>query len=91
MSEVFEELEYCASVRDDVEEAVAARLLAERINVFLDSLPRRERDLFLRRYYDMEELETLAAAKGLSKTHASVLLFRTRKKLKAFLEQEELL
>ena len=91
VNEVFEELEYCASSKDDVEETVAARLLAERINDFLDSLPRRERDLFLRRYYDMEDLDTLAAAKGLSKTHASVLLFRTRKKMKAFLEQEELL
>lgn len=86
-----EELEYCASARDDVEEAVAARLLGERINDFLRALPRRERELFLRRYYDLEDLETLAAAKGLSKAHASVLLFRTRKKLKAFLEKEELL
>ena len=91
VTEVLEELEYCTSSTDDVEEAVAARLLAERINVFLDSLPQRERDLFLRRYYDLEDLETLAAAKGLSKAHASVLLFRTRKKLKTFLEKEELL
>lgn len=88
---VLEELEFCASARDDVEETVAARLLGERINAFLDALPRRERDLFLRRYYDLEDLDTLAAAKGLSKAHASVLLFRTRKKLKAFLEKEELL
>ena len=86
-----EELEYCASAKDDVEEAVAARLLGERINAFLESLPRRERDLFLRRYYDLEDLGTLAAAKGLTKAHASVLLYRTRKKLKAFLEKEELL
>lgn len=86
-----EELEFCVSAGDDVEEAVAARLLGERINTFLESLPQRERDLFLRRYYDLEDLETLAAAKGLSKAHASVLLFRTRKKLKAFLEKEELL
>ena len=91
VTEVFEELESCASTKDDVEGSVVARLLAERINVFLESLPRRERDLFLRRYYDMEDLDTLAAAKGLSKTHASVLLFRTRKKLKAFLDKEELL
>jgi RNA polymerase sigma-70 factor (ECF subfamily) len=86
-----EELEFCVSAGDDVEEAVAARLLGERINTFLESLPRRERDLFLCRYYDLEDLETLAAAKGLSKAHAAVLLFRTRKKLKAFLEKEELL
>lgn len=91
VSEVFEELELCGSVKDNVEETVAARLLGERINDFLESLPKRERDIFLRRYYDMEDLETLAAAKGLSKAHASVLLFRTRNKLKAFLEKEELL
>ena len=91
VSEVLEELELCSSSGDDVEETVAARLLGERINDFLDSLPRRERELFLRRYYDMEDLDTLAAAKGLRKAHASVLLFRTRNKLKAFLEKEELL
>ncbi len=86
-----EELEYCASARTDVAEEAEARLLGERINDFLGSLPRRERVLFLRRYYDLEELDALAAELGLSKTHASVLLFRTRKKLKAFLEKEELL
>lgn len=86
-----EELEYCASARDDVEEAVAAKLLGERINAFLDSLPRRERELFLRRYYYMEDLQTLSAARGLSPRHAAVLLFRTRKKLKVYLEKEELL
>ena len=86
-----EELEYCASDRQDAAEEAEARLLGERINDFLSSLPRRERVLFLRRYYDLEDLETLAASLGLSKTHASVLLFRTRKKLKAFLEKEELL
>ncbi len=89
--QALEELEYCASARDDVEEAVAARLLGERINDFLDSLPRRERELFLRRYYYLEELDGAAAALGLGRSHASVLLFRTRKKLKAFLEKEELL
>ena len=70
---------------------MAGKLLGERINDFLDSLPRRERELFLRRYYYLEELDAAAAALGLGRSHASVLLFRTRKKLKAFLEKEELL
>ena len=91
VTEVFEELEYCASAREDVEEAVAGRLLAERINDCLAARPQRERALFLRRYYDLEDLDTLAAALGLRKAHASVLLFRVRKKLKAFFEKEELL
>ena len=86
-----EELEYCASARENVAEEVEARLLGERINDFLTALPQQERALFLRRYYDLEDLDTLAAALGLRKAHASVLLFRVRKKLKAFLEKEELL
>ena len=87
---VLEELASCASP-DNVEEEVGAHLLAQRINDFLAALPERERDVFLRRYYYLEDLEGIAECYGLSRRHVSVLLFRTRKKLKAFLKKEDLL
>jgi len=87
---VLDELAFCASP-DDVEQEVGAHLLEERINGFLAALPERERDVFLRRYYYLEDLDGIAACYGLSKRHVSVLLFRTRKKLKTFLKKEDLL
>ena len=88
---VLDELSYCASAQDDVEEEVGAHLLEERINDFLAALPERERDIFLRRYYYLEDLDGIAECYSLSKRHVSVLLFRTRKKLKTFLKKEDLL
>ena len=86
-----EELDYCVSAAGSVEEAAEARLLGERIDGFLASLPARERELFVRRYYYFEELSEIAAACRLPKRYVSVVLHRTRKKLKSFLLKEELL
>ncbi len=88
---ILEELDHDIPASGTVEDEVAEKLLADRINVFLDSLPRRDRELFLRRYYYFEDPETIAAALGLTKSNVSVILFRVRKKLKAFLKKEELL
>ncbi|MBQ2061419.1 MAG: sigma-70 family RNA polymerase sigma factor [Oscillospiraceae bacterium] len=86
-----EELNECIPGPEDVEDQVAVKALGERINVFLAALPERERDAFLRRYYYLEPLEDAAKALGLTRRHLSVVLFRTRKKLKAFLQKEDLL
>lgn len=86
-----EELNECLPGPGGVEDEVAARLLGEKINDFLASLPERERDAFLRRYYYLEPPEDTAQALGLTARHLSVVLFRTRKKLKAFLQKEDLI
>lgn len=86
-----EELEYCVSSSGSVEEQTEAALLAERIDGFLAALPARDRELFVRRYYYFEELSEIAAACRLPKRYVSVVLHRTRKKLKAFLLKEELI
>ena len=88
---ILDELDRDIPSNSSVEDEVAEKLLAERINTFLAALPRRERDVFLRRYYWVEDPETVAAGMGLTKSNVSVILFRVRKKLKAFLKKEELL
>lgn len=85
-----EELGDCAAP-GGVEDEVAARLLEERINEYLARLPERERDLFLRRYFYLEEIGEIAARSGLTRHQVSVLLHRARKKLKDFLKKEDLL
>jgi RNA polymerase sigma-70 factor (ECF subfamily) len=86
-----EELAECVASSESVEGSVEAALLREALNRFLGTLSERDRGLFLRRYYYAEELDAIAACYGLSVRHVSVLLFRTRKKLKNYLQKEELL
>ena len=87
---VLEELSAVAGP-DSVEDEVAAKELKARINDFLAGLPRRERDVFLRRYFFFDPIDTVAGRFGLSPHYVSVLLHRTRKKLKQFLKKEDLL
>ena len=86
-----EELSDFVSGPDSVEQEAEARLLGERINEFLGALSARDREIFVRRYYYFEELPEIAAACRLPKRYVSVVLHRTRKKLKAFLIKEEFL
>ena len=86
-----DELAECIAGPDDVERMLEGKLLTEALNRYLGTLPERERNVFLRRYYYLEEPEEIARRFGLSRRHVAVILFRTRKKLQAFLKKEEFL
>ena len=64
--------------------------LRDALDRFLGGLPQRTRMVFLRRYWYADEVSTIAADYGLSEGHVGVLLYRTRKKLKEFLEKEDI-
>lgn len=81
------ELEQCVG-KGDTESYVSARELENSINTFLHSLPEKECSLFLRRYFYGESLECIAGRYGMKKANVSVILSRTRKKLKQFLIEE---
>ena len=83
-----EELSECVSAAGNLEEAVEARELEELVNRFLHTLPERDCNLFLRRYWYAEPLEAAAERYGLKVNTVKTSLFRTRKKLKAYLEKE---
>lgn len=70
------------------EQTLDARLLAEAVNAFLRSLPDRERNVFLGRYFFFDSVKEVAAYCALSEANAKSILFRTRQKLKAYLESE---
>ena len=70
------------------EQVLDEALLAEAVSVFLRSLPDRERNVFLGRYYFFDSVKEVAAYCGLSEANAKSILFRTRQKLKAYLESE---
>ena len=70
------------------EDEVAARELAGIINAFLDTLPYRDRFLFVRRYWYADPLPEAARMAGMSYGAAAVRLFRVREKLRKLLLKE---
>ncbi len=84
---VLEELSECVS-GEDTEDAVITRELGGAVNAFLRSLNGRDRDVFLRRYFFVEPTDAIAGDMGLSGDNVRMILSRTRKKLRQYLETE---
>lgn len=70
---------------DDPGESAA---LTAAMDAFLASLPDRTRKVFLRRYWYAAPIAEIAAEYGMRESGVTVLLLRTRTKLKQFLEKE---
>jgi RNA polymerase sigma-70 factor (ECF subfamily) len=88
ISLVLEELEQCISGVGNAENAYMAKELGKTINAFVRTLPERERNLFIRRYFYSEPLGQIAEKYHLTAHNATVILSRVRQKLKNYLEQE---
>ena len=82
------ELSEVLSDTDDTEHTYEMHLLGDAIDRFLATLPRRERDMFLCRYYFLYPIAEIAEKQGLRENYTRNLLSRTKKKLKIFLEKE---
>ena len=65
--------------------------LRDALNRFLRQLPTEERQIFLLRYWHFSPIHEIAGTTGASQSKIKMRLLRTRQKLKAFLEKEELL
>ena len=84
-----EELGDIAQGKDaDPAEALALR---DALNRFLQTLPREERQIFLLRYWHFSPIDEIAGAMCASRSKIKMRLLRTRQKLKAYLQKEELL
>lgn len=83
-----EELTECLSSGDSPQELYQAKELEEAINRFVRSLPARDGNIFIRRYFFLESLDQIAERYGVRKASLSVTLSRTRGKLKKYLEKE---
>jgi RNA polymerase sigma factor (sigma-70 family) len=84
----FDELEDCVASTADVETECQLNELTVSINRFLHLLPRRECDIFLRRYFFMESISEIANRYGMKESNAYVVLSRTRAKLKRHIARE---
>lgn len=85
---VLEELEDCIPAPGGVEEALGLKELTLAIRAFLDTQKVREQNIFLRRYFFVEETEAIAARYGMRPSAVNRSLSRTRAKLKDYLNKE---
>ena len=88
LSLVLEELEQCLPAAASAEQAAEARELEHSIQTFLQQLPSLPRSVFLRRYFYAEPVQHIAQRFSLKDGSVSMMLSRTRRKLKFFLQQE---
>lgn len=87
---VIEELNECVpdgSSQNDIGESIALR---DALNRFVRSLPERTQEIFISRYFYASPIADIARGQSKSESYITVLLLRTRKKLKQFLEKEGL-
>lgn len=85
---VLDELSECIGGSSDTEAAFEAKELSRCVSLFIRSLPEREGNVLIRRYFFAESVADIAKRYGLSENNVMVILSRTRKKLKAHLLKE---
>ena len=83
-----EELSNCIPSPGHPGAELEVKALSAAVNGFLTTLPRRDRVIFLRRYFYTQSFEEIAAHCGISQGAVRTALSRTRKKLKHYLEKE---
>ncbi|MDE7242458.1 MAG: sigma-70 family RNA polymerase sigma factor [Oscillospiraceae bacterium] len=85
---VLDELKECIPCVPSAAQIVEEVELERAVNEFLHTLPARDCNVFLRRYWYAEPLTDIAKRYGLKLNTVKTVLFRTRGKLKSFLETE---
>ena len=90
-SEALDELSELISAQDTVQSELEKRELLDAITAFLQELPQKQRDLFVRRYWRFASYKELASDFGMQENNVQVTLSRIRKKLQSYLKEEGLL
>lgn len=87
-AELTSEIEECIPDTDNVETETDARELGRVIGEFLKQKSVEARGIFMRRYWYMDSIKEISEKFGVSESNVGVILYRTRKELKAYLEKE---
>ncbi len=85
---VLDELDECISGGTDVEDEYIAKELGEFVEKFVRELSRRDANVFLRRYFFTEPVQVISERYGISESNVTVILSRTRRKLRKKLIKE---
>ncbi len=83
---VLEELGEC--IPDGSADLAERLALRDALNRFVRGLPERTQKVFLRRYWYASSVAEIARDYGMTQSGVTVLMLRTRRKLKEFLEKE---
>ena len=83
-----EELDECFAAPDSTEQVVDDMALKASLNAFMSSLDEEKRNIFLRRYWFFDDIETIAINTGYSQSKIKSLLMRLRNKLREQLEND---
>lgn len=83
-----EELGECVSHSDSVDSQINEHLLRDDIQAFLQQISKKDRMVFVRRYFYLEDTPAIAQRYGLKESNVLLILSRTRKKLKQHLIKE---
>ena len=86
-----DELEEVIPASNTPEQTIMVQELTTAIDRFLCSLPVEERDMFVCRYWFFSPIKEISEKFGTSTSKTKSTLFRTRNKLKFYLEQEGLI
>lgn len=84
------EMEECipAGAAADADSVLDGNILAEKMSVFLKSQPKEKRSIFMRRYWFLDSVESIAKRFGIKESKVKTTLFRLRNELKECLEKE---
>lgn len=85
---VLDELSECIPDENSGKDMGESIALSDSLNRFLWSLPKRTRNLFVRRYFYMSSISEIAEDFRMKESNVSMNLLRTRKKLQQFLIKE---
>ena len=85
---LLDEIAECIPAGQSVEEAMESARITEVLNAFLHTLDQPSRILFVERYWYAKPVKEIAYERHYSESKVKSILFRTRKKLKVYLEQE---
>ena len=82
------ELDECVPTVHTVEDYVETKFLEESIDSFLSVISQEDRILFVRRYWYADSIAEIARRFSMGESKVKTNLFRTRNKLKHYLEKE---
>ncbi len=88
ISELSAEMEQCIPAPDNVECHIDNLVLQQAINGFLGTLGDEKRNVFLRRYWYLDSVADISKRYAISESKVKTMLYRTRKQLRKYFEQE---
>ena len=83
-----DELGDCVSNEYRVESEVEKRRIEQTINIFLGKQSAEKRNIFIRRYWHFDSIESICKLTGFSQSKVKSILYEMRLKLRKYLESE---